>query len=108
MYMDGRGVVGRTEKLCDQLWGALHLAWLGASAMVVGPLISWGLLIHRMPWDDPASSLEVRLTYAASFLCVVVGARGVWPWLKVRSEMRRHREAMEKETARRGEGWAQS
>jgi hypothetical protein len=108
MYMDGRGIIKRTEKLCDELWDAVPLAWLGLSAMFIGPLLSWAFFVHKMPWDEPATTFDIKLALAFSFLFVVFGVLASYPWFNAYAESRRHRKAIEKETEKHGEGWADS
>lgn len=106
-YMNGRGLLKRTEELNDAMWDALPMAFIGTSAAVLGPFISWGVFIHRFPWDLPPPEWFLWAFIIISTLSV---SGGIWvslPWWKAGRAIKRHTKMMKQETAKRGERWAE-
>jgi len=106
MYLGGRGVMRETKRLNDKVWEALPLAFVGGCVATCGPLIAYAVLIHNMPWQPPATPLQVTMAWMLSIMSVVVGVTLNMPWRKAIKDVRRHTELLKAETAKRGKGWA--
>ena len=104
--MNGRGIQERTNKLTDALFGKLLHGIFGATAIFSGPLLSWGFLLHRFPWEEPVTQTHWIVAVAVSSLTTVVGGWGCYKFFGALYALRRHTKNMEKETAQRGHGWA--
>lgn len=96
-YMDGRGIMARTEELNSDMWGAVPQAICGGAAGVLAALCVAGAFMFGSWPLVPAAGLLGWLSYDLH-----------GPWLRAKRAVADHREAMEAETEKRGKGWAQS
>ena len=108
MYMDGTGIQERTDQLTDKVWDTLGLALMGAPSIVLGPLLSWGLLILQPPGRTPPTEFDWGLAITIAVASVAVGLKMYLPHHRARTALNRHSKNMERETAQRGKGWERS
>lgn len=102
MYMNGRGVMDRTEELKDQLWVYIDRAILGDTFAVCGPSLTLVFFLF-LPW-----LLAAVAAIAVSSVMIYAGRRYGKPHRDALKAVRDHREAMLAETRKRGKGWAMS
>lgn len=122
MYMDGKGIMRRTERLntdmkqkVDALWDSLGMAFIGLSMALVGLLLSWGpILLPGAPWQPP-STWHLAIAIAVTAFTVPVGIWLSLPWFRAERALKQHIKiveahtaAMKRERAKRGPGWAKS
>jgi hypothetical protein len=101
MYMNGRGVMARTRELTDAMWDALPMSVLGNCGILFG--VGGGVFLL---WDA-----QTFLQGAGGFAglgLAVLGYIAAKPWWTALSALRKHTEAMDAETEKRGRGWARS
>lgn len=104
MYMDGRDVIKKTIELCDEARRTVERAFIGAVIGTVGFVAAFALVVLGMEGQS-----SVPFFLFAALLAIGSGVTAYWlhtPWLTALREIRKHREAMERETAKRGPGWA--
>lgn len=106
MYMNGRGILKRTDEVNDDLWAALPWALAGSYVIVLGIGLSWTFLLMRMSWDPPLASWKWLAFAGISLASIAIGAPMICRWFRALRINRAHRAAMERETAARGRGWA--
>lgn len=130
-YMDGIGILAKTEELNEAAWDALPLAWLGVSGGLMMSLgsIFWRFVVYpprlviRYGEGDEVWAFGDKLYrdgmpdvgYTADIVCLLLVAIGVAlimvssaPWRRAIREVRAHTARMKAETAKRGKGWARS
>ena len=108
MYMNGHGIQDRTCRLNDALFDKLLHGIFGGIAIILGPFLSWGLVIHRFPWEEPVTQADWVIAVVVSLLAIIAGGWGYSRYSIALRAVKRHMKAMEEETSKRGKGWARS
>ncbi|WP_156798528.1 hypothetical protein [Ahrensia sp. R2A130] len=105
IYMNGRGVMAKTEKLNSAAWGHVGYAIIGSC----GALLSIPLFLVNLYKSVENGFTSLGAIYMACALVIFFsGIVMTRPHSKAISELRVHRMAMEAETKKRGLGWASS
>ena len=108
MYMDGTGIQERTRQLSDDMWDTLGLALMGAPIIILGPLLSWGLLIFESPSSTPPTEIDWGLAIAISAVSIVAGLKMYLPHHRARTALKKHTKNMERAITKYGKGCARS
>lgn len=108
MYMEGIGVKERTRHLTDSVWNTVLFGIFGLWIAICGPFLSWGLLIHKFPWQSPPTAFDLSMAAAIAVLAVLVGIRMFSHYFRAMRALRKHTLIIESETKQRGRGWARS
>ena len=103
IYMNGCGIMAMTRKLRVEVFDALVPAIIGASAAVVFPTVSAGLIVA-----NAVPQVWIWLGSGALFLMALLGTLLAIPFFRAVHILQCHTTALEAETRRRGKGWAQS
>ena len=109
IYMDGRGVVAKTDRLNDAMWTALLWAFVGLAFFVGYAVLgsSWSPA-SQMPWDLPLPRWRYSVDIITRAVAGVGGVAMAAPWFVAGRRISRHSKSMGRETKKHGPGWAAS
>ncbi len=97
MYMDGKGIMRKTDDLNDDLWDALTVAIIGSTAMSLGAFFA-GLAFWL---GHPFFGTGLLVLIPAGWLVHR-------PYSRALTAVKKHRRSLDAETETRGRNWAQS